>query len=475
MIDYLIIGGGIIGTNIARELSKYDVKTLLLEKENDIANHQTLANSAIVHSCHDLNTSTLKGRLCIEGNKLYDNLKQELNIPLVNFGALVAATSEEEIKVLKTIEQQTINNGFVNSKILSFNEAKKIEPNLSDSVLEALHLPHVKVTYPWEVAFLCLENAINNGVSYEKNAKVTNINVKDNYYEVEINNKTFIKTKNIINSAGIFSKEILKMLNEDIGYETIPRKGEYFVLDKNVSNYVKHVIYPIPTKTSKGVLVVPQIHGNILVGPSNRVQKSLTNTSTSKEALNEIEQLSHKLIKDLPFHKTIRTFAGIRSSSTYSDFYIKESLIHKNIYHLFGMDSPGLTAAPAIARYLVEDVIKINAPKNPNFNPNLEKKTLFHKKDRETQLQLLKIKPLYGKIVCKCEKITKQEIIDALEDKIPSNTIKGIKKRVRAGSGTCQGGYCENEVLKIIAKHEQKSLDEINYYELNTPILVKDS
>lgn len=474
MIDYVIIGGGIVGTNIARELSKYDVKTLLLEKENDIANHQSIANSAIVHSCHDLNDSTLKGKLCIEGNALYDQLQKDLHIPLMKIGALVAATSNEEKEILKTLDTQVKNNGFT-SEILTYEQAKKIEPNLASSVLAALHLPYVKITYPWEVAFSCLENAVNNGVKYQKNAKVTKITVKNNYYEIEINNKTIIETKNIINSAGIFSKEILEMLNEDIGYETIPRKGEYFVLDKNVKGYVNHVIYPIPTKTSKGILVVPQIHGNILVGPTNIIQKSLTNTSTSKKALTEIETLSSKLIDNIPFNKTIRTFAGIRSSSTYVDFYIKESIKYKNIYHLFGIDSPGLTAAPAIARYLVEEIIKINAPKNPNFNPTIAKKPLFHNLDPKTQKKLLLEKPLHGKIVCKCEKITKQEVIDAINSEVGSNTIKGIKKRVRAGSGTCQGGYCENEVLKIIAECENKDLSDVNYYELNTPILLKEN
>lgn len=475
MYDFIIIGAGIIGTNIARELSKYPFKTLVLEKENDVANHQTVANSAIVHAGHDPIEGSLKAILCVKGNALYEELEHELSIPLLRTGAFVLAHNDEEEQMLRDLKVRADHNGVPTSTILDGHTARKLEPNMSDSVTQVLSLPTTKVTYPWEVAFACLENAMKNGVEFRKNQEVTNIKWVKDHFVVETNFKETIETKHVISASGIFSDQIAHMLEKDVPYTIKPRRGEYYVLDRRVKGYLERVLYPLPTSKGKGVLLVPQVHGNILVGPTSVDQLDKVRTTTTPDGMKQIKEDAARLAKNIPFDKTIRTFAGIRAGSTYKDFFIQESKEFKGFYHVAGIDSPGLTAAPAIARYLVDEVIQPNVEKKENFDPFREEKIFFYTLSEDEQKKKIKENPLYGNIVCKCEKITEVEIMEAIHSPLGSDTIKGIKKRARAGSGLCQGGYCENTVLKIIARETGQSLDQINYYGKDTPILLKET
>ncbi len=476
MYDYIIIGSGIIGTTIARELSKYDVKILVLEKENDVANHQTIANSAVIHSGHDPKENTLKARLCVEGNALYEEMEKELHIPLLRTGAFVIAHNDEEENTLNDLYERALHNGVTEISFFSKQEALKLESNLPDDITKALSLPSTKVTYPWEVAFACLENAIINGASFQKDSEVTKIKKTGEIFEVEVNFKEIIKTKSIISAAGIFSDTIAQMIEKDVQYKMKPRKGEYFVLDRKVKGFMNHVIYPLPTAKGKGVLIIPQVHGNILLGPTSTLQDEKDLVSNTKEGLNQIREDVKHLAKNIPFDQVIRTFAGIRSSCTYDDFFIQESKEIKNYFHVAGIDSPGLTAAPAIAKYLVNEVLKSHQlKKNPNFNPIRIKRDAFYHLDDKTQQDLIKENPYYGNLVCKCEKITEAEIMEAIHGPLGNDTIKGIKKRARAGSGLCQGGYCEGTILRIIARETKQPVNKINYYSQNTPILVQET
>jgi glycerol-3-phosphate dehydrogenase len=475
MYDFIIIGAGIVGTNIARELSKYPFKTLVLEKENDVANHQTVANSAIIHSGHDPIEGSLKAILSVKGNALYEELEHELNIPILRTGAFVLAHDEEEEKMLEELKIRANHNGVPTSTILDGDTARKLEPNMSDSVTKVLSLPTTKVTYPWEVAFACLENAMKNGVEFRKNQEVTNITYEKDHFIVETNFKEKIETKNVISASGIFSDHIAHMIEKDVPYTIKPRRGEYYVLDRRVKGYLERILYPLPTAKGKGVLLVPQVHGNILVGPTSVEQLEKVRTNTTPDGMKQIKEDASRLAKNIPFDKTIRTFSGIRAGSTYKDFYIKESKEYKGFFHVAGIDSPGLTAAPAIARYLVDEVIKPNVSPKENYDPKREKKIFFYTLSEEEQKKKIKENPLYGNIVCKCEKITEVEIMEAIHGPLGNDTIKGIKKRARAGSGLCQGGYCENTVLKIIARETDQPLNKINYYGKDTPILWKET
>lgn len=475
MFDYVIIGAGIIGTSIAKELSRYEASVLVLEKENDVANHQTVANSAIIHSGHDPKEGTLKAKLCVQGNQMYEDLENNLGIPLLRTGAFVVAHTAEQESMLNALYVRGLNNGVKDMKMLSINEAIQLEPNLSPSITQILSLPTTKVTYPWEVAFKQLECAINNGVSFQKNSRVTAIKKVEHHFEITVNDSDVIKTKSVISAAGIFSDQIARMIETNVLYDIKPRKGEYFVLDRKVKGFMNHVIYPLPTEKGKGVLIVPQVHGNILLGPTSSTQDEKDLLSNTKVGMEQIKEDTKKLAINIPFDQIIRTFAGIRASSTYDDFFIQESKEHKNFFHVAGIDSPGLTAAPAIAKYLVDEVIHHQLVKKENFKPIVHKQKAFYTLPDDEKQKLYQEDHRYGNLVCKCEKITEREIIDAIHGPLGNDTVKGIKKRARAGSGLCQGGYCESLVLKIIARETGQPLQNINYYGLNTPILVEET
>ncbi len=477
MYDYVIIGAGIIGTMIARELSRYYVKAIVLEKENDVANVQTLANSAIIHSGHNPTPGTLRAKLNVLGNGLYNDLERELDIPLLRCGAFVVAHNEAEEKQLDELCETAKANGMLDFVILDYSEAVKTEPNLSKTVTKVLSLPTTKVTYPWEVAFACMENAIKNGVKFRKNALVTKISYLKDRYIVEVNENENIETINVINAAGVDSDDIAALIEQEKPFTIKGRKGEYFVLDRRVKDFLNHVLYPLPTASGKGVLLTPQYHGNILVGPNSQYVEDKHKTDVSFDGLDYVREHANSLADNIPYNKIIRSFAGIRASSDYDDFYIKESARYKGLYHLGGIDSPGLSAAPAIAKYLVEELI--DAPnkyeKNDNFNPYRHKNPEFHTLTMEKRMEMLKHNPTYGNIVCKCELITEKEIVDAINGPLGSDTIKGIKKRTRAGAGLCQGGYCEEKIMKLIAREKHLSPLEISYDSLESKLFVSET
>ena len=472
MQDFIVIGSGIVGALITRELSKYPVSVLVIDKENDIASHQTTANSAIIHSGHDPLPNTLKAKLCVLGNKLYDTLEQELSIPLLRTGAFVVAHNKAEEAMLDVLYDRATTNGVEKVYMLNGNDAREKEPLLSKDITKVLSLPTTKVTYPWEVAIAAITNAIKNGASFKRNACVTNIEKTSDYFTITLKNGETLKAKHVINASGIMSDEIALMIEADIPFKIKPRKGEYFVLDRKAKGLFNHVIYPLPTENGKGVLIVPQVHGNILLGPTSVEITDKDNAANTKAGLSYIKTALSSLSDKIPFDMIIRTFAGVRASSSYEDFYIKASSKYSGLYHVAGIDSPGLTAAPAIAKYLVEEVIKLDVPMKLDFDPIRTKPKSFHSLDEESKSKLAKENPKYGNLICKCEKITEQEIIDAISGPTGNDTIKGIKKRARAGSGLCQGGYCESQVLKIIARETGKALSAINYYAENTEILV---
>jgi glycerol-3-phosphate dehydrogenase len=476
MYDFIIIGAGVIGSSVARELSKYQAKTLCLEKENDVANVQSLANSAIIHAGHNPEPGSLKAILSIRGNLLYDDWEKDLHIPLLRTGAFVVAHNKEEESKLEDILETSRKNKVPNYEILSGDQARKIEPNLAKSITKVLSLPSTKVTYPWEVAFACMENAIDNGVEFQKNKLVTNICVIDGGFEIEVNHKEKYRTKNVINATGVDSSNVGAFI-EKPPFQIKPRKGEYFVLDKRVEGFMKHVIYPLPSDKGKGVLITPQVHGNILLGPSSEYIDDLHKAKTTDEGLAYIKKYSTALAENIPFHMIIRSFAGIRSTSTYDDFYIKESSENKGFYYLGGIESPGLTAAPAIGPYLVNEVIKVknNYHLKADFNPYRSQRLEFHRLPWQEKKKLLDEDPLYGRIICKCEKITEKEIIDAIHGPLGSHSIKGIKKRVRAGAGLCQGGYCEEKIMKIIARELDISPLDLEYDDLKSKLFKEET
>jgi glycerol-3-phosphate dehydrogenase len=476
MYDFIVIGAGVIGSAVAKELSKYKTKILCLEKENDVANVQTLANSAIIHAGHNPQPGSLKAKLSILGNHMYDQWEKDLEIPLLRTGAFVVAHDKDEEKSLMEFVEITKKNKVPDYAVLSGDQARQIEPNLAKSITKVLSLPTTKVTYPWEVAFACMENAIANGVVFKKNMTVTNIKKEDHFFSVQVNHQDVFECKYIINAAGVASDDIGAMIEEP-PFKIKPRKGEYFVLDRRVEGFVKHVIYPLPTDRGKGVLLTPQVHGNILIGPSSEYIDDKHHASTTAAGLNYVKTHAKELAENIPYHQIIRSFAGIRSSSTYDDFYIQESKNHSGFFYLGGIESPGLTAAPAIAKYLINDVIHMSSKyqEKSDYNPHRKKKVEFHRLSFQEQEDLLKEEPLYGRIICKCEKITEKEILDAIHGPLGTQTLKGIKKRVRAGAGLCQGGYCEEKIVKILERELKVDPLQIKYDDEGSELFTEET
>ncbi|TVP96002.1 MAG: FAD/NAD(P)-binding oxidoreductase [Acholeplasmatales bacterium] len=477
MYDFIIIGGGVTGALIARTLSRYQVKVCLLEKESDIGNHATLANSAIIHAGFDPEPGTLKARLGVRGNAMYETLHKELHVPLLRTGAYVVARHEDDVAILNALYERALKNGVEGAKLLSGEQARKLEPALHRNSVKVLDLPSTKVTYPWEVALSALENAVSNGVEYRLEAEVVGIVRTDKVYAVTLANGHALKSKAIINAAGAFADKVAGMIETHVPYKITPRRGEYLVLDKSVRGFVERVLYPVPTEKGKGVLVVPQVHGNILLGPTSEFQDSPSAVTNHQADLSMIRQAASTLAEAIPFDKVIRTFAGVRATSSAKDFYIRQSLEHRGFYHVAGIDSPGLTAAPAIAEYVVETLIKqdYDLESNPDFNPYGMQYPHFHEASLAKKRQMIAENPAFGNIVCKCERVTEAEVLMHIHRPCGGHSVKAIKKRARAGSGLCQGGYCEGTVVKLLARELKQPLETIDYYRKDTPILMAET
>ncbi len=471
--DFIIVGAGVVGASVGRELMKYNVTALMIERENDVCNHASLANSAIVHSGHDPKPGTLKARLNVEGNALYDELEKEIQVPLLRNGAFMVAQSDEEVQTLKDLGERAKENGVPGVELLSREEALKAEPNLHPDVKNVLDLPTTKITYPWEVTLANAENAIDNGLEFKKATEVVDITREDNVYTVHTKKGDAFKCRYVINAAGGFSDKIAAMVEKTPPYEITPRRGEYFVIDRHMQGFVDRTLYPTPSKRGKGVLIVPQVHGELLIGPSSEFQDSPLNVDNTKAGLSHVRKESMRLAQNIPFNKVIRTFTGVRASSSHKDFYIAESKESPNFIHLGGIDSPGLTAAPAIARYVVDEIVK---PKetlevNEAFYPYRERIRMFHDMNEEEKREAFRFDPAYGNLICKCEKVTEADAVHHINRSVPGDTVKGMKKRSRAGAGLCQGGYCEHNVIHLIARETGKKVTEVEYYDENSNIL----
>ena len=462
MQDIVIIGAGIVGSFLAHDLSKYDLKVTVIDKENDIANGTTMANSAIIHTGYDPEDGTLKSELNVKGAKMYPEICKELKIDYQKCGAYVVACDKEEIKILDQLKNRADKRN-IRAHYMGREEIVKNEVNISDDVIKAISFPDTAIIYPWQCAIALMEEAVINGVDLILGEKVYKIDEKQGFFTVYTEKKA-INTKVIINAAGCGAEKIANMIEKSPFHITY-KKGEYFVLSKQANKFVNHIIYPVPTKVGKGVLAVPTTHGNILLGPNSNICES-EDLSTTSEGLEYVRNHLNRIVKNIPYHEVIRSYSGLRPTGNNGDFYIKPSYKNKNIIHLGCIDSPGLASAPAISAYVIQEYIKkcldllpkrkyVKRKAPPVMNQLCEKE----KND------MVKTQPLYGKIVCKCEKISYQEIVDAIHSPCGAKTIKAIKKRVRPGMGKCQGGFCEIEVAKILSKELNIPLTQVLYDE----------
>ena len=450
----IIIGAGIIGASIARELTRYDVDVTVIEKENDVCEGTSCANSAIVHSGYDPVPETLMAKLNVEGNAMFDELKEQLGFAFRRNGSLTLANSEDEITTLELLLKRAIENG-VEAKIIEQDELRKMEPNITNKALKALYCPTAGIVDPFNFNISMMENAMLNGAKLYLEQTVLKITKEALKYLVETDKAQF-EADIVINAGGVCAGLIARMAGID-KYDIKYRKGEYYLLDHFDNQFINHTLFNVPTNKGKGILVAPTTSYNYLVGPSSEFVEAIDDVSTDDETLKNIKEQAKNLVDRIDYSKQITEFAGLRAVGAVHDFVISEDL--PGFINLIGIQSPGLTAAPAIAKYVVQMLPPMAL--NNNFNPSLPKAIRLKDLDDEARNALIKKNPSYGRIICRCEQISEGEVIDAIKRPLGAKSIKGVKKRVRAGFGKCQGGFCEEIVLHLLAKELKISPYEV--------------
>lgn len=468
--DVIIVGGGVIGCAIARELSKYKLRTVLLEKNNDVCNETSAANSAIVHSGYDPLPNSLKAKMNVLGNSMYPQMCKELDVPFIQNGSLTIATTDDEMNTLLSLQKRA-NENKVETKILSSEEVLKLEPQLNKDIKGALFAPTCGIVNPFELTVALMENAMDNGGELLLNHEVNNIKINENSVSVFCKNDKELECKVLINAAGLFADDINAFVDKD-SFTITPRKGQYFVLDHFDLNFVKHTLFMVPSDKGKGVLVTPTTSGNYLIGPSSDFVDDKQDLSTTKDILDSVRSQASRIIENIPYANLIRQYSGLRAVSSTGDFIIEHSKVSKNLINVAGIQSPGLASCPAIALKVVE-LLKECMPLNANeeFNPIRRKVYRLKEMSLEDKNKLISENPQFGHIVCRCEKISEGEIVDCIHRNCGATTVKGVKKRCRPGFGKCQGAMCEASVIKILARELKKDESEILYSENDSNIL----
>ncbi|XZJ14710.1 NAD(P)/FAD-dependent oxidoreductase [Clostridium perfringens] len=468
MRDIIVIGAGVVGCSIARELSKYNLDVLVVEKNSDVSEGISKGNSGIVHAGYNEKIGTLKAKLNIEGNKMFDDLSRDLQFPFKRNGAFILAFSDEEMKTLESLKENGEKLGVEGLEILTREEALNIEPNLNKEIVGVLNVKTSGIVSPYEMTIALAENAAENGVEFKLNSKVTNIEKISEGYKVTLNNKELVSGKLIINASGLegaFLNNLVSMIKREIN----PVKGEYCLFDKVAGAMINKTLFQVPNKLSKGVLVTPTAEGNLLVGPNAVEGKTL---ETSREGIDEILDKSKKSLEELPVARILNTFSGIRPKTKGGDFIIEEVEDAKNFINVIGIDSPGLTAAPAIGVYVVNMIKeRLDLVEKKNFKKTREKIVRFAELSLEEKNRLIKEKPAYGHMVCKCEFVTEGEIVESIHRPIKALTVDAIKRRTRASMGGCQGTGCTLPISKILSRELGIDISDINKNSEGSPVI----
>lgn len=475
--DVIIIGGGVVGCAVARELSRYKVSVAVLEKEDDVGWGTSCRNSGVVHVGFNNKPGTIMAQFCVEGSKSFAELCGQLDVPYKKIGKVVVAQKKEEIKGLKKLKIQGDINQVAGLKIIDSEELKRLEPNISG--IAALYSPETAITSPYLLSIALAENALDNGVFFFLNTEVESITRVNNSYFKIITNKREFTSSYVINSAGLYADYIAQMVGIK-KYHLYPCRGEYHILDKNISWLINHLVYPVPQAGAggHGIHLTPTIDGNILIGPSNEYIKSKNNLSVTSIIMKMLSSEARKLLPLISVEYIIRSYSGLRAKQAPSseggfwDFVIEESNTIDNFINLIGIESPGLTSAQPIAKRVVEIVNKKERlDPDPSFNPFRKGILRFEKQDEETKKNLIKQDPDYGEIVCRCEKVTKKEILEAINNPLGAKSLISIKYRTRAMMGRCQGGYCVSRIIEILRKNYNLTPGEITLKGKNSHLL----
>ncbi len=449
--DIIIIGAGVSGSAIARELAKCKRRIAVLERALDICEGTSKANSGIVHAGYDAVPGTLKAKLNIEGNRLMEKLSKELDFSFKRTGSFVITFEEEGKKQLQELYDRGVVNGVDGMQILTGDEARDMEPELSDEVKAALYAPTAGIVCPFGMNIAFAENAAVNGVDFHLNTEVTSIQKEEDGYCIHAGDKAF-RASIVVNAAGVYADAIHNMVCEN-KLQITPRRGEYCLFDKTAGDLVKRTIFQLPSAKGKGILVTPTVHGNLMAGPTAEDISDKEGINTTEKGLEQVLKVGAKSVKNLPVKQVITSFSGLRAHEGSGDFIIGESEEAQGFFDVAGIASPGLTSAPAIGAYVAGLINgKYPAPVNEDFVstrkgiPNMAEATMEERKE------LIRKNPAYANVICRCELVTEGEILDAIHRPLGATTLDGVKRRTRAGMGRCQSGFCSPKVLEILAR-----------------------
>ncbi len=455
-----VIGAGVVGALIARELCRYDVEVHLFEREADVSFGVSKANSGVIHGCFHEQPGTIRARLCVKGNALYERLSRELDFPLDRIGAHVIAFNRVDEETLEQLRAQGEEIRVPGLEIINRDELLAREPRVSPDARAALWSPTVGIVDPWDIAIAAVENAHDNGLHLHLQTEVTGIRVDSGHVRGVVTKCGEFQLDAVVNAAGLFADRVTQMA----GLEPMvihPRRGEYILLDREKEQPANSVLFPTPTPTSKGILVLPTIDGNTLLGPTALDIPELNEsaTITSRDGLKKVIAGARRLVPSLDFGLTIKTFAGARPEPEGGEFVIGATAV-RGFYQAAGMCSPGLTAAPAVADYLAREIASdLGLTRNPAFNPIRRAIPRFSELTADARDALIRKEPRYGRIICRCNEVTEGEIVEAIRR--GARTIDGIKFRTHAGFGRCQGGFCTARIIAILSRELKIPPEEV--------------
>ena len=449
MYDVIIIGAGVVGCSIARELSRYKLSVAVLERSNDVAAGTSKANSAIVHAGYDAKPGTQKAEMNMMGNPMFDDLSRELDFPFKRCGSLILCFDDELRGELEALHRRGEENGVPGLRIVERAELEIMEPNIGAKAVAALYAPTGGIVCPFEMTVAFAENARANGVTFHFECEVTGIEKRDDEFIVTAGDESF-RSRILINAAGVHADNIHNMLSAE-RMHIIPRAGQYFLFDRTVGNLANHTLFQLPSKMGKGVLITPTVDGNLMAGPTATDLDDKYNLSTTIEDAEKLLRSASLTIDNLPMREVITAFTGLRAHNVADDFVIGHVPDVPGMINAAGIESPGLTSSPAIGVTVANLVYDLLSPaKNPNFNGIRHGIPKFREMSTEQRRKAIAQNPSYGKIICRCESVTEAEVLEAL--KRGARDIDAVKRRTRAGTGRCQGGFCSPSVLSLLSQ-----------------------
>lgn len=471
MYDVAVIGAGVVGASIFRELTRYNVKTVIIEKENDVSMGTSKANSAIVHAGYDPENGTQMAKLNVEGSQMFEKICSELSVPYKKNGSLIIGFDDDDMQEINRLYENGTKNKVAGLKVLNSEEARKLEPNLSEDVKGALLAASGAIVGPFELTIALVENGLDNGGDIKLSAEVSKIEKTEKGFRISFKNGESVEAEYVINAAGLFADKIHNMIAEP-SFEIHPRRGEYYVMDKSQGKLFSHTIFQCPSKKGKGVLVTPTVHGNLLVGPSSEDIDDVENMKTTLCGLDDVRRVAERTTKVINYREEIRNFSGLRAMSDRDDFIIEETKDVPNFFDVAGIKSPGLSSAPAIAVHVVKMLQDkgLSQEENKSFNP-IRKQTHFMELSEQEKDELIKKDPSFGRIICRCESITEGEILECIHRTLGATTVDGVKRRCRPGMGRCQGGFCGPRVQEILSRELNKDITDIVQERLGSYIL----